>query len=160
MKRTVMATILGSVLVAAGAYAADEAKKYGEAAPQAPSAQGSTERGAETGASGAVSGSAAQGPSAQTSQQSSEGAQGTASTSARAYEGPQDLEKVKQVQSALASQGYDPGPIDGKLGNRTKHALKQAQKDKGLEETGQLDQQTMAALGMNESGQSAGSTGG
>jgi peptidoglycan hydrolase-like protein with peptidoglycan-binding domain len=71
-----------------------------------------------------------------------------------------DSEKVKQLQSALAQAGYDPGPIDGKLGSRTREALKKAQKDKGLSATGQIDQETMAALGMGESGQPAEKSGG
>ena len=33
-------------------------------------------------------------------------------------------EHVRELQQALTSAGYDPGPIDGKLGPRTKAALR------------------------------------
>ena len=83
-------------------------------------------------------------PSAQSSQSStsSQGSQQSAQS--------QDSQTVKEVQAALTQQGYDPGPADGQLGGKTKQALKQAQKDKSLEPTGQIDQQTLAALGVNE----------
>jgi len=70
----------------------------------------------------------------------------------------QDSEIVKQVQSALSSEGYDPGPIDGQLSSQTQDALKQAQRDKGLSETGQIDSQTLAALGMGDLGSTSGSS--
>jgi putative peptidoglycan binding protein len=33
-------------------------------------------------------------------------------------------EHIRELQQALTSAGYDPGPIDGKLGPRTKAALR------------------------------------
>lgn len=52
-----------------------------------------------------------------------------------------DFDKVdiRQVQSALQKAGFDPGPIDGKLGPKTKKAIKKFQKSKGLTQNGEVD---------------------
>ncbi len=55
---------------------------------------------------------------------------------------------VRQVQSALKTRGYDPGPIDGVMGSKTRAALLKYQKDNGLPE-GQLDVETLKSLGVN-----------
>ena len=55
---------------------------------------------------------------------------------------------ISQVQAALASRGYDPGPADNVMGTRTKAALVKFQKDNGLP-VGQLDFQTLKALGIS-----------
>lgn len=62
----------------------------------------------------------------------------------------QSPEVVKQVQEKLSSQGYDPGPADGKMGPKTQAALKKLQEDRSLSTSGQLDQQTLATLGLDE----------
>jgi peptidoglycan hydrolase-like protein with peptidoglycan-binding domain len=56
-------------------------------------------------------------------------------------------EDVERVQKALKQNGHDPGPIDGLNGPRTASALKAYQKAQGLEETGRLDDATLAKLG-------------
>ena len=124
MKRTIIiAGIAGTALIAAGAYAGGN--KAGQAQQEN------------------IPYSAGQSSSERTAE----------AQSSQSSPGSQDSETVKKVQSALAAQGYDPGPVDGKIGARTQQALKQAQKDKGLSETGQIDAQTLAALGASESGQ-------
>jgi hypothetical protein len=55
---------------------------------------------------------------------------------------------IRQIQDALVKAGYDPGPIDNVMGTRTKAALTQFQKDKGLP-VGNLDFETLKALGIN-----------
>ena len=40
------------------------------------------------------------------------------------------------IQAALAAKGYDPGPIDGKMGAKTRAAVRQYQSDTGFEVTG------------------------
>jgi peptidoglycan hydrolase-like protein with peptidoglycan-binding domain len=65
-----------------------------------------------------------------------------------------DSATVRQVQERLASEGFNPGPVDGRLGQQTQQGLKDFQQSKGLEPSGQLDGQTIAALGI-ESGASA-----
>ena len=68
-------------------------------------------------------------------------------TTQQSAQGP---ETVKRVQEALVMEGYDPGRVDGEFDRRTEQALKQAQQDMSLAPTGQLDQQTLAALGVSE----------
>lgn len=58
---------------------------------------------------------------------------------------------VKQVQQALSSQGFDPGAADGRWGSKTQSALKKFQRSKGMQASGQLDQQTLASLGVSGS---------
>jgi peptidoglycan hydrolase-like protein with peptidoglycan-binding domain len=60
-----------------------------------------------------------------------------------------DSETVAAAQRALRAAGYDPGPADGSLRPQTTEALKQAQQDRELESTGQLDRRTVAALGVS-----------
>lgn len=60
----------------------------------------------------------------------------------------QDPQTVRQVQQALSNQGYDPGAPDGKWKSKTESALMQYQEAQGMQATGQLDQQTLASLGV------------
>jgi hypothetical protein len=55
-------------------------------------------------------------------------------------------EDVKKLQEALKKLGYDPGPIDGKWGEKTKAALKKFQKDHGLEDDGVAGPKTWEAI--------------
>lgn len=71
----------------------------------------------------------------------------------------QSPEVVKQAQEKLSAAGHDAGPADGKLGPKTRQALMEFQRSKGLSPSGQLDSQTMAALQVDESSGSS-STGG
>lgn len=80
-------------------------------------------------------------------------------SSASQSQGAQSPETVKKVQEALTAAGYDPGPADGKLGQKTSQALKKAQTDKSLSATGQLDSQTLTALGVSEGGSASTATG-
>jgi peptidoglycan hydrolase-like protein with peptidoglycan-binding domain len=54
--------------------------------------------------------------------------------------------RVAQVQELLKEAGFNPGPIDGILGPRTKEALRRYQADRGLPATGALDEATRQAL--------------
>lgn len=54
--------------------------------------------------------------------------------------------QVKQAQEALQTQGLYRGQVDGKFGPQTRHAVAQFQKQKGLKQTAQLDEQTMNDL--------------
>ncbi len=53
---------------------------------------------------------------------------------------------IKQIQQKLKNLGYHPGPADGVMGEKTRQALNQFQKDQRLQQTGKVDQQTMQAL--------------
>ena len=61
---------------------------------------------------------------------------------------------VRQIQQALKDKGFDVGPIDGQLGPKTEQALRSFQQAQGLQATGQVDQKTMAALGVQAGQQS------
>jgi len=54
---------------------------------------------------------------------------------------------VKTVQQALVKAGYEPGPVDGRMGQKTRAAILHFQQDKGIDETGTVDWVTMQALG-------------
>ena len=51
-----------------------------------------------------------------------------------------------EVQRALLRAGYDPGLIDGKLGKKTKSAIKSFQRKKGLTADGVIGEKTWSAL--------------
>lgn len=53
---------------------------------------------------------------------------------------------IAEVQSALLSLKYQPGPADGMMGRRTVDALKKFQSDNSLPQTGQLNPETQARL--------------
>lgn len=55
---------------------------------------------------------------------------------------------VMAAQQALKDKGFDPGPVDGVTGPRTKAALADYQRREGLAPTGQWDDQTMTKLGV------------
>lgn len=48
------------------------------------------------------------------------------------------LEQVRTVQRTLAAGGYDPGPADGRLGPKTRAAIRAWQRNGKLEPTGRL----------------------
>lgn len=53
---------------------------------------------------------------------------------------------VKEIQQALASAGYEPGPLDGKMGRKTKDAVRKFQKDSGLKADGVVGSETWGRL--------------
>ena len=53
---------------------------------------------------------------------------------------------TRAAQEALKTQGFDPGPIDGHMGPRTRAALSDYQRKNDLPVTGMLDDATMAKL--------------
>ncbi len=55
-------------------------------------------------------------------------------------------DQVKEIQSFLKSAGYLDGEADGSFGNMTENAVKNFQKDNGLEETGIVDRDTFEKL--------------
>lgn len=62
---------------------------------------------------------------------------------------PMDRKTIEQVQQALNDKGYDAGPVDGNWGSKTQSAVENFQQSQGMQATGQLDQQTLAALGIS-----------
>jgi peptidoglycan hydrolase-like protein with peptidoglycan-binding domain len=58
-----------------------------------------------------------------------------------------DQEGIRQVQEALRRKNFDPGPIDGVLGPQTREAVRKFQDFYGMKATGEIDNQTLYALG-------------
>jgi N-acetylmuramoyl-L-alanine amidase len=52
----------------------------------------------------------------------------------------------KDIQKALKNAGYYDGPVDGKIGPKTRAAIKAFQGDKGLKEDGIPGSQTKEKL--------------
>lgn len=59
---------------------------------------------------------------------------------------PDEATKNRQIQTALKNAGYDPGPIDGKVGTKTKKAIKDFQSANGLKADGKVGTRTWAKL--------------
>lgn len=53
---------------------------------------------------------------------------------------------IRAVQEALAKAGFDPGPVDGKMGRRTTQALKEFQNRAGLKVDGKIGFNTLSKL--------------
>lgn len=85
--------------------------------------------------------------------------QSGASTSMQ-YQSHASSSVIKEAQQKLSAAGHDAGPADGIMGPRTAQALKDFQQDKGLEASGQLDQRTLAELGLESSAIGASSSAG
>jgi hypothetical protein len=62
------------------------------------------------------------------------------------YEGSSQEVMVRDAQVALRDAGYEPGNIDGKMGPRTRAAIRQFQTSRGLPQTGTLDETTQQQL--------------
>jgi Putative peptidoglycan binding domain len=67
--------------------------------------------------------------------------------------------EIRQAQQALNKDGFKVGRADGRLGPETENAIKQFQQSKQIQPSGQLDQQTMADLGLDTSGNAPGAQG-
>lgn len=53
---------------------------------------------------------------------------------------------VKQIQIALKNAGYEPGPIDGRMGKQTRDAIKAFQVAHNLSADGKVGKQTWGLL--------------
>jgi peptidoglycan hydrolase-like protein with peptidoglycan-binding domain len=69
-----------------------------------------------------------------------------------------DSATVRHAQERLMSEGFNPGPVDGRLGQQTRQGLMDFQQSKGLEPSGQLDPLTIAALGLDSDSSAAAGT--
>ena len=66
-----------------------------------------------------------------------------------------DATLVKQAQDKLSALGKDIGTADGQMNTKTQQALADFQQENGLQPTGQLDRQTVAALNLDQGGSAA-----
>ena len=63
---------------------------------------------------------------------------------------------ISQVQERLRALGFDAGPVNGDFGEKTQAALAQFQLSATIPASGQLDDQTLAKLGIQRDEQAAG----
>lgn len=86
----------------------------------------------------------------QKSQQQQAGQQGASDAQPRMVYDAQSLDQdqLRQVQQALNQKGFHAGNVDGNWGAETRDALRNFQQAQGLKQTGQLDSQTVSALGV------------
>ena len=61
------------------------------------------------------------------------------------------MSNVRSLQQALKDKGFDPGPVDGIMGERTRGALRQFQTANNLQATGSLNPETAEKLGVQTS---------
>ena len=54
---------------------------------------------------------------------------------------------IRKVQAVLEAKGFDPGPIDGVVGPRTRAAVRKYQEHFGIKASGEINNQTLFALG-------------
>ena len=64
----------------------------------------------------------------------------------RSADGQVAMADTRAAQQALKTQGFDTGPIDGRMGPRTRAALSDYQRKNDLPVTGMLDDATMTKL--------------
>ena len=53
---------------------------------------------------------------------------------------------VRELQRLLTQEGYKPGPVDGVMGNKTRNAIREFQRDNDLPITGQANEDVMLEL--------------
>jgi peptidoglycan hydrolase-like protein with peptidoglycan-binding domain len=56
---------------------------------------------------------------------------------------------IRKVEEALKSKGHNPGRVDGVMDNDTRAAIRAFQKDNNLSQTGTVDGETAAKLGVS-----------
>lgn len=62
---------------------------------------------------------------------------------------------IKRVQEKLHAHGFNAGPVNGDFGSKTQAALAQFQLSRALPASGQLDDQTLAELGVERDPQAS-----
>jgi peptidoglycan hydrolase-like protein with peptidoglycan-binding domain len=103
------------------------------------------------------SGSQLQQPESQLQQSQDQSASGAQQQAQNTIEPSQlNTQEIRQIQMSLNKQGFSAGHVDGKWGPDTEKAVKDFQQQKQMQATGQLDQQTLQALGVNMTAQQGG----
>lgn len=150
MKLSPIAVAVAAALFSLGAVAQDKPK---DSSMQTPSATQEQKPSSDASSSSAASGGSA--PSASSTEKkegsAAAGASGAKAKSQAAAGSGGNADMIKQVQTKLNEMGHDVGTPDGKMGPKTQKGLKEFQASKGLKETGQIDQETLAALGISGS---------
>ena len=76
---------------------------------------------------------------------------GSASNTA-SYSAPASSPQVAETQTNLIRLGYDPGPVDGLMGPRTRAALQEYQRDHGFSADGRLSQEVSLHIAQQSNG--------
>jgi peptidoglycan hydrolase-like protein with peptidoglycan-binding domain len=151
------ATALAAMLTGAPMIAS--AAIVGGASSNTAQANGTpTDSGANEGQQPATTSPSVTGTNQPSSNVTTDSNQGMTSQSGTDQQLSQDT--IQNVQQKLQQDGYyKGGHVDGMMGPHTRQAVQRFQQAKGLPSSGQLDQQTLAALGVNaqDNGQSNGS---
>ena len=66
---------------------------------------------------------------------------------------PVSRQLIRSVQENLKAEGIDAGPIDGIWGRRTSQGVREFQQAQGFDTSGQLNAQTISALGISQEGE-------
>jgi peptidoglycan hydrolase-like protein with peptidoglycan-binding domain len=74
--------------------------------------------------------------------------QAAAPAAAAASQSAMAPDMVRDIQRTLATKGYAVGAVDGVYGESTQSALQRFQREHSLQASGQIDSQTLAALGL------------
>jgi peptidoglycan hydrolase-like protein with peptidoglycan-binding domain len=150
--------LAGTALAQSGATGTSgSTKSTTKDSPGSGTVSGSAGAGTSTGSSGtsgSASGSATTGTKSGEMKSSTDMKAKTSGKMARAG----GAEQVKAVQQALKDKGMDPGEVDGMMGPKTQSALREYQKKEGLKESGRLDTETMAKLGVAKTSDSGSTT--
>ncbi|MGB8276267.1 MAG: peptidoglycan-binding domain-containing protein [Alphaproteobacteria bacterium] len=77
-------------------------------------------------------GDAGAGGSAPTTAQQPSSAQNAGPNQQTAYATPADSDTIRSIQSGLVKLGFDPGPVDGVAGSKTRSAIRAYQQQNGL----------------------------
>ena len=128
-----------SVNTSKGQSKSERADETGTPLPQGSPYAGTVEKGKSS--------------SANSGMDTSTSARGTSSSGRMARGG--SAANVKEAQQALKDKGYDPGPVDGVMGTKTKDAIKSFQSASNLQATGTLDAQTADNLGVHSGSSSS-----
>jgi peptidoglycan hydrolase-like protein with peptidoglycan-binding domain len=155
MKLRLIAAAVAAAMLSSGAVAQE--KKQDSQGAQSPSST-TQEQKPGSSATGSASGTTSSSAASGASSPSASGDKQARSASAGGQSQAGGDERIKQVQQKLKDQGHDAGPVDGVMGPKTQAALKEFQSAKGLKDSGQLDRETMAALGVSGSASAGGSS--
>lgn len=96
---------------------------------------------------GSAQGSSGYGQSVQ--DPASQGSSGMGSQSGQDISGQASAGQIRQVQQRLTTMGYSPGNVNGEMDAQTMEAIRNFQQAQGLQPSGQLDVQTLQALGVS-----------
>jgi hypothetical protein len=116
----------------------------GSSANQTSSTQANGQSSPQAGASSTAGTSMPQAGSTPT------GASSSTSQNASASGEQNDPTLVRSAQQALKQKGFDAGAVDGEMGPSTEAALRNFQQAQGLPQSGNLDPQTLSALGVDQ----------